>query len=179
MWANFMFQMRKKRSTEDISCGILISTYKTWYPCFNIIIICVHIQSCPTLCDPMDCSLPGSSVHGVPQANIIELVSMSSSRGSYWPRDWSHVSCISCMGRQIFHYCATWEAQYYNYVPFYVYQRTVLNTSWKNSKLFESIWILISAFLKLVSILAKFSINRPTINPSLKKCKKRRFHQNI
>ena len=54
------------------------------------------------------------------------------------------------------------------------YQRTVLNISWKNSRLFESVWIVISAFfLKLVSILAKFSLNRPAINPSLKKRKKK------
>ena len=51
-------------------------------------------------------------------------------------------------------------------------QRTVLNTSWENSKLFGSFQILVSPFLKLVSILAKFPINRPTINSSVEKCKK-------
>ena len=40
------------------------------------------LQSCPTLCDPMDCSLPGSSVHGILQASILEWVAMPSSRGS-------------------------------------------------------------------------------------------------
>ena len=44
-------------------------------------------QLCPTLCDPMDCSPPGSSVHGVLQAKILEWVAISSSRGSSWPRD--------------------------------------------------------------------------------------------
>ena len=44
-------------------------------------------QSCPTLCDPVDCSLPGSSVHGIRQARILEWVAMSSSRGSSRPRD--------------------------------------------------------------------------------------------
>ena len=39
-------------------------------------------QSCPTLCDPMDCSLPGSSVHGILQARILEWVAISFSRGS-------------------------------------------------------------------------------------------------
>ena len=39
-------------------------------------------QSCPTLCDPMDCSLPGSSVHGIFQARILEWVAISFSRGS-------------------------------------------------------------------------------------------------
>ena len=49
---------------------------------------CSVAQSCPILCDPMDCSLPGSSVHGVFQARILEWVSISSSRGSSPPRDW-------------------------------------------------------------------------------------------
>ena len=44
-------------------------------------------QSCPTLCDPMDCSPPGSSFHGVLQASILEWVAISSSRGSSQPRD--------------------------------------------------------------------------------------------
>ena len=44
-------------------------------------------QSCPTLCDPMDHSLPGSSVHGVLQARILEKVAISSFRGSSQPRD--------------------------------------------------------------------------------------------
>ena len=52
-------------------------------------------QSCPTLCDPMDCSPPGSSVHGVFQARILERVAISFSRGSSQPRDWTQVSCIS------------------------------------------------------------------------------------
>ena len=47
-------------------------------------------QSCPTLCDPMDCSPPGSSVHGILQARILEWITMPSSRGSSWPRDWTH-----------------------------------------------------------------------------------------
>ena len=52
-------------------------------------------QSCPTLCDPMDCSLPGSSVHGILQARILEWVAIPFSRGSSWPRDWTQVSCIA------------------------------------------------------------------------------------
>ena len=44
-------------------------------------------QSCLILCNPMDCSLPGSSVHGISQARILEWVAISSSRGSSPPRD--------------------------------------------------------------------------------------------
>ena len=43
-------------------------------------------QSCPTLCSPMDCSLPGFSVHGIFQARVLEWVAISFSRGSSWPR---------------------------------------------------------------------------------------------
>ena len=52
-------------------------------------------QSCPTLCDPVDCSPPGSTVHGIFQARILEWVAISFSRGSSWPRDRTQVSCIA------------------------------------------------------------------------------------
>ena len=51
--------------------------------------------SCPTLCNPMVCSPPGSSIHGILQARILERVAMSFSRGSSWPRDGTQVSCIA------------------------------------------------------------------------------------
>ena len=52
-------------------------------------------QPCPTLCDPMDCRLPGSSVHGILQASILERGDIPFSRESSWPRDWIHISCIA------------------------------------------------------------------------------------
>ena len=64
--------------------------------------VCVptkSLQLCPTLCDPMDCSPPDSSVHGILQARILEWVAMASSRGSSRPRDRNHVSYISYIGR--------------------------------------------------------------------------------
>ena len=48
-------------------------------------------QLCPTLCNPMDCSIPGSSVHGILQARVLEWVAISFSRGSSQPRDWTRV----------------------------------------------------------------------------------------
>ena len=48
---------------------------------------CAVAQSCPTLCNPMDCSPPGSSVHGILQAKIVEWVAMPSSRGTFQPKD--------------------------------------------------------------------------------------------
>ena len=52
-------------------------------------------QSCPTLCDPVDCSSPGSSVHGILQARVLEWVAISFSRGSSRPRDQNWVSRIA------------------------------------------------------------------------------------
>ena len=61
----------------------------------------MHAQPRPTLGDPVDCSPPGSSVHGILQARIPEWAAISSSRGSFWPRNRIHVSCISCIGSQV------------------------------------------------------------------------------
>ena len=57
--------------------------------------VCSVAKLCPTLCDPMDCSLLGSSVRGIPRARILEWVAIPFSRGSFWPRDWTQVSCIA------------------------------------------------------------------------------------
>ena len=56
------------------------------------------LQSCPTLCNPMNCNLPGFSVHGILQTRILEWVAMPSSRGSPQLRDQIHVSSVSCIG---------------------------------------------------------------------------------
>ena len=64
-------------------------------------------QSCPTLCDPKDCSSPGSSIHGIFQARILEWVAISFSRGSSWPRD--HTQFSRTAGRR-FNLWATREA---------------------------------------------------------------------
>ena len=52
-------------------------------------------QSCPTLCDPMDYSLPGSSLHGIFQARVLEWAAIFFSRGSSQLRDWTRVSCVA------------------------------------------------------------------------------------
>ena len=73
-------------------------------PLCNSFLICVFVcakslQLCPTLGKPMDCSPPGSSVHGVLQARILEWVAISFSWGSSHPRNWTPVSYIFCIGR--------------------------------------------------------------------------------
>ena len=80
-------------------------------------------QSSLTLCNPMDCSLPGSSVHGISQAGILEWVPICSSRASSQPRDRIHVSCVSCIARKILYHCTIWEALYvyiYNSSKFFI-----------------------------------------------------------
>ena len=68
---------------------------------------CLVAELCSTLCDSMDCSPPGSSVHGIVQARILEWVAMFPSRGSSQPRDQTQISCI---GRWILCRWATREA---------------------------------------------------------------------
>ena len=67
---------------------------------------CLVTQSCLTLRDPMTCSLPCPSVHGISQARILNWVAISSSRGSSWPRD---QTCITCIDRWILYHWATRE----------------------------------------------------------------------
>ena len=76
---------------------------KWWTSAWVYFIGCVHVcaQSYPTLCDPMDCSLPGSSVCGNFPAKRLEWVAVSSSRRSSWPRYWTCIACVSCIGRWI------------------------------------------------------------------------------
>ena len=62
---------------------------------------CLHAQSCPIFCDPMKCSPPDSSVHGILQARILEWGAIPFSRGFSWPRDQTHISSI---GRQILYH---------------------------------------------------------------------------
>ena len=79
-------------------------------PSFALVHACIHaksLQSCPILCNAMDCSPPGSSVHGIPQTRIQDWVAISFSMGSSQARD---QTCISCLGRQILYYWAPWEA---------------------------------------------------------------------
>ena len=66
------------------------------------------VLSCVQLCNPMDCSPPVSSVHGIFQVRILEWVAISSSRGSSQPKEQTLVSCISCIGRRILHRCTIW-----------------------------------------------------------------------
>ena len=68
------------------------------------------LHSCLTLCDLMDCSLPGSSVHGILQARILEWVAMPSSRESSQPRDGTSISMPLASASRFFTTSAPWKA---------------------------------------------------------------------
>ena len=98
-----------QREAQTNECEIHCFSFLSVCVC---VCVCVCAQSYPPLCDPMDCSLTGSSVHGIPQARILKRVSISDSRGSSQSRDWTHVSSVSCIGRRSLYHCATQEAPF-------------------------------------------------------------------
>ena len=59
------------------------------------------LQSCLTLCDPMKCGWPGSSLHGIVQARTLEWIAVTISRGSSWPESQNNISYFSCIGSQV------------------------------------------------------------------------------
>ena len=71
---------------------------------------CISYQSCLTLCNPLDCSPQGSSVHGIFQARIVEWVAISFSRESSQPRNQARVTCVSCIASGFFTHWAIREA---------------------------------------------------------------------
>jgi len=99
-----------------------------WFSIFNLIpallytlsflVLAVQLLSRvqPALCNPMDCSPPGSSVHGILQERKLEWVAMPSSRGSSWPSSQSHMSWGSSIGRRILYHWARREACTYCYI---------------------------------------------------------------
>ena len=77
------------------------------------------------LFEPMDCSPPGSSVHGIFQTGILEWVAISFSKGSSWPRDRTHVSCI---GRWILYHWITRKANLESYtLPLWSWRKNLMS----------------------------------------------------
>ena len=92
------------------------SNNKNWglnFVCLNFFFLvifcccCLVAKSCPTVCNPMDCSPPGSSIHGISQTRILEWIVISFSRGSFQSRDWTQVSCIA--GRFFTSWATEWS----------------------------------------------------------------------
>ena len=90
---------------------------------------CLFAKTCMTLCNPMNYSMPGSSVHGIFQARILEWVAISLSRGSSLPRDGIH---IFCLGRWILYHWAMREAFIFSSVQF---SRSVVSDSLRSHEL--------------------------------------------
>ena len=87
--------------------------------CTLLLPFCVWLS-----CNSTDCSQPGSSLHGISQARILECIVISSSRGSSWPRDQTHLSSI---GRQILYHWASWKVHTVPDVCVYIYVHTPIH----------------------------------------------------
>ena len=97
-WLPFHFQLL------GVACGTgSLTRNQTWAPALGACVCAKLLQSCSTLCDPMDYSPPGFSVHGILQARILDWVAVPS-RGSSWPRDQTHICYVSCTGRGILYH---------------------------------------------------------------------------
>ena len=94
---NFILAITDNKNQSIISC------------LFSLKVKVLVAQSCPILCDPMDCSPPGSSVHGILQARTLEWIAIPFSRRSSQPRDQTQVSCI---GRWILYHLSHQERQF-------------------------------------------------------------------
>ena len=104
---------RDSQSTESGMGQGSVSLLNEWLDLFiciaNAYTCAQSLQSYQNLCEPTDCSLPGSSVHGILQARKLEWIAMPSSKGSSRSRYRTHVSCISCIAGGLFAYWVTWK----------------------------------------------------------------------
>ena len=157
LYSTVLIQVHLKKGT-DILC------------CFHIILFPSSLklggevaQSCPTLCDPTDCSLPSSSSYGIFQARVLEWVAISFSRGSSRPRDRTQVSRI--VGR-CFTLWATREVSLKLWTPYqiaYCFFLFLLFTNSQDAPNLVFSMILVSGskttFLNLATLSVKMQIN--------------------
>ena len=90
-----------------LSCSLSLEfPFHSWTCYFGMMLLCYAklLKSCLTLCDPINSSLPGSSVTGILQTRILEWVAMPSSRGSSQPRDRICITYVSCIGRRVLYH---------------------------------------------------------------------------
>ena len=81
-----------------------IAIITNYHNCCGLKCVFSVTELCLTLCGSMDCNLTDSSVHGIPQARILEWVAISFSKGSFWTRDRTHVSYVSYTGRWLLYH---------------------------------------------------------------------------
>ena len=110
-WFTELFLLLLSLSVVFYSLWLLLRCF--WFSTFthstgrNVLdhqCVSVRVQSCPTLCGPVDCSPPGSSVRGIFQARILEWVAIPYSRRSSQPRDRTCVSGVFCIGRWVLYH---------------------------------------------------------------------------
>ena len=108
-WGDWKFRiLATRKSPAERQSKIICLPHHSLVYFYNNNVSCV--LSRVWLCNSMGCSLPGSSVHGISQARILEWVTVSSSTGFSWPRDQTLIPCVSNTGSQILNHRATWEA---------------------------------------------------------------------
>ena len=148
-------KMKTDHDQETVKFWLLLFSFKKWIE---------SAQLCPTLCDPMDCSPPGSSLHKILQTRILERVpfptpgdAISYSRGSSRPMDQTHhISWVSCISRWFFTTSSTWEATR-NLDITYLNSDEKPKNGW--SKRFQSNWTWISPLTGSTNILFSSSNN--------------------
>ena len=115
----------------------------------------------------LDCSPPGSSVHGILQARILDWVAISSSRGSSWPRDWTLISCVVfCIRRRIlFFFLTTEPSRSYRKVSFLLSTQDFFHFTNKMNQSQEDG----SRILKLKRTLSKYFVLFPYLYASASK----------
>ena len=96
----------------NVKCIRTCITYSKIKPFWCMSCHVLVAQLCLVLCYFLDCSPPGSSVHRIFQARMRSALPLQPTKASFWPRDGSHVFCVSCIGRQILYHCSTWEAYF-------------------------------------------------------------------
>ena len=128
---------------------VSISQAMFMYNKFFITYMSEVAQLCLTLSDPMDCGLPGSSVHGIFQARVLEWVAISFSRGSSWPRDWTQVSCI--VGKCL-----------YSQANSFIYLGNILPNQ-NEALLIENVTMMLTWLISLMSDRSKVKVGIPLV----------------
>ena len=98
-------KLKKKNRVGRITIKVIENiTIEVFLIILNCLLAWMHSHILLTLRDPMNCSPPASSVHGISQARILEWIAVFSSRRSSWHRDWTHISCVSYIAGVFFFY---------------------------------------------------------------------------
>ena len=109
-------------------------------------------------CDPVNCSLPGSSVHGIFQARTLKWIAISFLRASSRPRD-TPISFVSCISGWILYHCATWEFYALPGRCDYVYMKKCRqNTRWKRNDTKYVVWHSVDGIFKTLYIYSEYMI---------------------